>query len=194
MESNLSECPNGHLGLVVDGTFEAIGGALQIKRAGPVTQLLLSRIEALGEDVKRGKITPSSALDDILELLPEELAAPIKKVGAKHPALAIYIVCLVIIGLTAAAATQVASAFNEIARAYSFISPASPSPLPSISNNITVINKITTDDPRPPVKSKGIKSPDDPGRLEHDKKKKEKARKKRREQRPKRKRNKKPNT
>ena len=55
MTNNVSgPCPNGHMGLVMDGTFDVIDGALHIKESGRVTAEVLARIRQLAEDAKGG--------------------------------------------------------------------------------------------------------------------------------------------
>jgi hypothetical protein len=82
-------CPNGHMGHIMDGTFDIVKGVVNLKNIGPVSQEVLAKIKALAKNAESGNTDPKIALDEIAEFLPHDLAAAIKKLGAQNPLVAI---------------------------------------------------------------------------------------------------------
>jgi hypothetical protein len=83
------------MGLVLDGTFNATEGMLEVVRAGKITPHILNQIQAISDRAIKGNQEPKSTLDEIVDLLPVGLAAPIKKLGASNPLVTILVILAV---------------------------------------------------------------------------------------------------
>jgi hypothetical protein len=131
LHDNIAICPNGHFGVLLDGTVEAVQGALNLKNAGPASIQIISRLQTISRRLAAGEQSAQSAVDDIAELLPEGPAAAIKQLGAVHPWLAIIIYAMIL----------VPAAVSGIATAYRALVPSNPGPQTVITNNVTIINE-----------------------------------------------------
>lgn len=120
-------CPNGHMGRVMDGTFDALNGLLSIRDAGPVSRSVLQKVREIAERAAAGNVDPASALDQITDLLPPGSAAAIKKLGAKNPLVAILIVLAFIYYMS--------GIVNNLTTGYRNIFPSAP--VPRRSSNTT---------------------------------------------------------
>lgn len=130
-------CPNGHMGIVPNGTYNLVNGILQISRGEFGNAKDLQRIFAIATAARESKKPASAALDEIAALLPSDAAAAIKQLGSKNPLAAILIVFTVvcaIIGTAGNAMTSVGSAIKALF-------PSDPPPQTTIINqNTTIIN------------------------------------------------------
>jgi hypothetical protein len=115
---HVGPCPNGHMGRIMDGTFDIIEGILNLKNAGPVSQEVLAKIKALAQNAESGNTDPKVALDEIAEFLPRDSAAAIKKLGAQNPLVAILILLAIVNGL--------AGSVGGLVTAYRTLNPSAP--------------------------------------------------------------------
>jgi hypothetical protein len=137
IEGCTSTCPKGHTGMVLDGTFEAYQGALNIKRAGKVTMAVLARIRQLAAEAQAGKKDHREALDEALELLPPETAAAVAKLGLTNPLAVLLLILTVLVPIS-----EIASNVATTIQATRPNDPASNTTI--IDNSTTITNNNDT--------------------------------------------------
>jgi hypothetical protein len=123
------------MGMVLDGTFDIIDGALRVTRAGANTGEILRRIRELAAAAKAGQKSPQDALNEALDFLPSEAAAAVKKLGTNNPLAALVLIIWILSGVSTIA-TNVSGMMKTSA-------PNDPPAPPAIHNHITINNHIT---------------------------------------------------
>ncbi|TDX63986.1 hypothetical protein EDE12_106131 [Methylosinus sp. sav-2] len=137
-DNRAGPCPNGHMGMIMDGTFDIADGAMRILSSGRVTQEVLARLRKLAENTKSGIITPEKALIEAVDILPSEAAAIVKKLGANNPLAALLILIFIL--------TSLSTVGNNVTSAFKAARPSEPAPPAIVNNNITVQNHIASGD------------------------------------------------
>lgn len=84
-ENNYSNCPKGHTTKVIDGTFNALNGVLEIVKMGDVTAEHIEKLIGLSAQVKSNKISPEDALSEVYSTVTAELARVIKDIPNLSP-------------------------------------------------------------------------------------------------------------
>lgn len=121
-------CPNGHMGIVVDGTYEVLNGVLQLD-----DQLKL-KIRQIAQSARDGIKSKQDAIQEISSLLPPDVAAIIQKYG-KTNSLFVFLLILYFI-------SQISTIAESVSKTYQNLSPPAqqPPPIVNILNHVTVIN------------------------------------------------------
>jgi hypothetical protein len=136
-------CPNGHMGIIPDGTYKVIDGILRISKGEYGSIQNLQDILSIAREAEYGLREPDDAVDCIAGFLPPESAAAIKQLGRKHPLAAILFV-IAIVGTFANTVTSITQAVKSLF-------PSDPASQIIINNNNTIVNS-----PAPEERGSGI--------------------------------------
>lgn len=125
-------CPNGHMGIILNGTYKVLDGILRILHGEYGSIQNLEEIRSIAREAEYGLSDPDDALDNIAGFLPPESAAAIKQLGREHPLTAILLIITII--------SMIAGTITSITQAVRSILPPDPMPQIIINNTNTIIN------------------------------------------------------
>ena len=123
------------MGIIIDGTYTALDKLYAYFKSAEGTVVIPS-VQAIARSVGSKTKAAEDGLDEITELLPNDLKAPVKKLGVKS-ALGGILIVLCVIG-------AVAKAGADFSTIYKNLSPSLPTaPTIIIHNDPTNINSVT---------------------------------------------------
>lgn len=141
-------CPNGHMGVILDGTYSAIDGLYRFFMS-PEGRPAVQKIYEVVRDVAAQEKTPDAGLTEIASFMPSDLGAAVKKLGSKNP-LTAFLVLLAMI-------SSLALIGSNVATIYKTLSPNAPTPPTIILNgNPTIINQSASGNGSNQAVSQGV--------------------------------------
>jgi len=129
-------CPNGHMGLILDGTYSALGGLYAFFKTSEAKPAI-EQIQRIARSVADKETSAEAGLADMADLLPKDLGAAVKKLGSHNPLTAFLIVLAMISSMAVIGA--------NVAIIYKTLSPNAPmAPTIIINNDATNINSAAS--------------------------------------------------
>lgn len=129
-------CPNGHMGLILDGTYSALGGLYAFFKTSEAKPAI-EQIQRIARSVADKETSAEAGLADMADLLPKDLGAAVKKLGSHNPLTAFLIVLAIISSMTLIG--------SNVAAIFKALSPNAPvAPTIIINNNPAIINSAAS--------------------------------------------------
>lgn len=161
-------CPNGHMGLIPDGTYSVLNGFLQLSRGQFGAKSDLKTIHTIAVEAQNGSRPLGSAIDAIAALLPDDAAAAVRKFGTDNPLGAILFV-IVLLGIIGNSVAGIAAGYNAL------FTPNTPTQ--NISNYGVIINESDAKDETEDSASKQLSRPERRRREKEERQKRKRERK-----------------
>jgi len=129
-------CPNGHMGIVLDGTYSAVD-RLHAYFRSPEALAVAEHIKLIAKQIADNEKTPDAGLSEITDLLPKDVGAAVKKLGSHNPITALLIV-LAVIGSIVGIGANVATAYKSLSPTAPVVPPIIINANPTMSNQQVV--------------------------------------------------------